>query len=147
MSASINAFANGKAIVMNAGMMTFAASDDELAYVIGHELAHNTQGHIRKTITNLVLTGFATRYTRPFESEADYVGLYYMARAGFNPDGVEDLWRRLARQTLRPVYKAKTHPTFPTRTIRIKATQEEILQKQSQGDPLIPNFKSDKDSS
>ena len=144
MSAAINAYANGKAIVMNAGMMNFAASDDELAYVIGHELAHNTQGHIRKTITNFVLSGFATRYTRPFESEADYVGLYYMARAGYDPEGVEDMWRRLAQQSLRPVYKAKTHPTFPTRTVRIKAARDEITGKQSRGEPLVPNPRSDK---
>ncbi|MEM9600514.1 MAG: M48 family metalloprotease, partial [Pseudomonadota bacterium] len=107
--------------------------------------AHNTMGHIRKVISNLILSGFATRYTRPFESEADYVGLYYMVRAGFEPDGVEEFWRRLADVDPRSVNRAKTHPTFPDRYLRIAAARKEIRDKQAAGEPLMPNFKSDGD--
>ena len=91
------------------------------------------------------LSGFATRYTRPFESEADYVGLYYMVRAGFNPDNVEAFWRRLAEVDPRSVNRAKTHPTFPDRYVRLAAAREEILSKQAAGEPLLPNFKEDDD--
>lgn len=141
MSAAINAYANGKAITVTAGMMNFAASDDELAMIIGHELAHNELGHIRKIITNYALSLGATRYARPFESEADYVGLYYAARAGFNIDNVEDIWRRLARQSARPIARAKTHPAYPDRYVRLRAAREEILQKQEAGEDLVPNRK------
>lgn len=141
-SSAINAFANGRSITVTTGMMDFAKSDDELAMIIGHELAHNTMGHIRKVIGNLILSGFSTRYTRPFESEADYVGLYYMVRAGYNPDEVEELWRRLADVDPRSVNRAKTHPTFPDRYLRIAASRDEIRAKQAAGEPLIPNFKS-----
>lgn len=140
-SAAINAFANGRNITVTTGMMEFTESDDELAMIIGHELAHNTMGHIRKVVGNLILSGFATRYTRPFELESDYVGLYYMVRAGFDPDGVEAFWRRLADVDPRSVNRAKTHPTFPDRYLRIAAARDEINDKQANGAALIPNFK------
>ncbi len=140
MSAAINAYANGKAIIVTSGMMDFVSNDAELAMVIGHELAHNELGHIRKIIGNLLMSGFATRYTRPFESEADYVGLYYAARADYDIDGVEVLWRRLAALSARPIVRAKTHPTFPDRYIRLQAAHAEIKAKKAKGLPLIPNM-------
>lgn len=143
MSSAINAYANGRTIVVTAGMMNFVKSDDELAYIIGHELAHNTQSHIRKSITNYVLSLGGTRYTRIFEQEADYVGLYYMVRAGYDPSQVENLWRRLALQSLRPIGRAKTHPAYPTRSVQIEATRDEIAAKQAQGRPLIPEPKAE----
>ncbi|MEL6686480.1 MAG: M48 family metallopeptidase [Pseudomonadota bacterium] len=142
-SSEVNAYADGRNITMLTGMMEFTQSDDELAFVIGHELAHNTMGHVRKVIGNLILSGFAMRYARPFESEADYVGLYYMVRAGYSPDNVEAFWRRLADIDPRSVHRAKTHPTFPDRYLRLAATREEILSKQAADEPLIPNFKDD----
>ena len=141
MTTAINAYATGKSIIVTAGMMEFARSDDELAMIIGHELAHNELGHIRKIISNLALSGFATRYTRPFESEADYVGLYYAARAGFDIDGVENLWRRLAKRSAVPIVRAKTHPTYPDRFVRLRAARSEIRAKETDGQALIPNMK------
>ena len=138
---TINAYANGRSIVMTSGMMNFAAKDEEIAYIIGHELAHNAMGHIRKVVSNVILSLGATRYTRPFESEADYVGLYYMARAGYNPDNVEDIWRRLAVTNPKSVARAKTHPTYPDRYLAIDAARAEINAKKASGAPLIPNFK------
>ena len=142
-TSTINAYADGRNITMTAGMMNFAKNDDEIALIIGHELAHNTMGHIRKIVANIILTGGATRYTRPFESESDYVGLYYMVRAGFNPEGVEDVWRRLAITNPKSVARAKTHPTYPDRYLSIAAAREEIKAIQAAGEPLIPNFKTD----
>ena len=143
-SSAINAYADGRNITFTTGMMEFVANDDELALIVGHELAHNTMGHIRKAVTNYILSGFATRYTRPFESEADYVGLYYMVRAGFEPTGVEEFWRRLAEVDPRSVNRAKTHPTFPDRYLRIAAARAEIEAKRAAGEPLVPNYKSER---
>ena len=121
--------------------MKFAQSDDELAMIVGHELAHNSMGHIRKIVTNRILSGNATRYTRPFESEADYVGLYYQVRAGYSPDNVEDFWRRLSAVNPRNVTRAKSHPAFPDRFLRLAATREEIEAKQDAKVLLLPNFR------
>ncbi len=140
-SSAVNAYADGRNITVTTGMMGFVENDEELALIIGHELAHNTMGHIRKIIGNLILSGLATRYTRPFESEADYVGLYYSRRAGYRIGGVEDFWRRLAKTEPKNVGKAKTHPTFPDRYLRLAAARAEIKTKEEAGEPLIPNFK------
>jgi len=139
-SLAINAYADGRNITVTSGMMNFAANDDELAMIVGHELAHNTMGHIRKIIGNRILSGNARRFTRPFESEADYVGLYYQVRAGYSPDNVEDFWRRLASISPKSVARAKSHPTFPDRYLRLAAARDEIEAKQKAGDILLPNF-------
>ncbi|WP_371396313.1 M48 family metalloprotease [Fretibacter rubidus] len=140
MSGTVNAYANGRSIRITQGMMKFVKSDAELAMVVGHELAHNTMGHIPKVVKNVILTGFATRYTRPFELESDYVGLYYTARASYSLDNVEDMWRRMALINPRAVARAKTHPTSPDRYLRIALAREEILKKRAAGEPLVPNF-------
>ena len=140
MSNAVNAYANGRSIRITAGMMNFVATDAELALVVGHELAHNTMGHIPKVVKNVILSGFATRYTRPFELESDYVGLYYTARAGYSLDNVEDMWRRMALINPRAVARAKTHPTSPDRYLRIASARSEILQKREASEPLVPNF-------
>ena len=145
-SGVINAYADGRNITVTAGMMDFTQSDEELALIIGHELGHNTMGHIRKILGNYIFSLGGTRYARPFESEADYVGLYYMVRAGYSPNNVEGFWQRLAKVAPRNINRAKTHPTFPDRYLRIQATRKEILAKQAAGQPLLPNFISGSES-
>ena len=140
MSSSINAFATGSSITVTSGMLDFVDGDRELALILGHELAHNTQAHIPKIVRNYVLSLGGTRYARPFESEADYVGLYYMVRAGYAPDGVEAFWRRLALVSPRNTGRAKTHPTTPERFVRIAAARAEIAAKQAAGEVLVPNY-------
>ncbi len=138
-SSAINAWADGKHITVTTAMMDFVRNDRELALVLGHELAHNTMGHIKKAIWNTIISGFATRTTRPFEAEADYVGLYYMARAGYEMDGVEEVWRRLGILFPKSVVRAKSHPVTPERLLAIRMTAREIRAKQKAGAPLLPN--------
>ena len=114
----INAFADGEAVYMMAGMMRFAENDQELALILGHELAHNVEAHISAKKVNATIglvfdllaagAGVNTRgafsqagansYSQDFESEADYVGLYYLARAGIEVDGAAYFWRRMAAE-------------------------------------------------
>lgn len=138
-SGAVNAYATGKSIIVTTGMMDFAKTDEELALVVGHELAHNTMGHVRKIIQNTILSGFAARTTRPFEAEADYVGLYYMARAGYEMGEVEMFWQRLGVQNPKSIVRAKTHPVTPSRLLSIRLTAAEIKRKREAGEPLIPN--------
>lgn len=140
MSGAINAYATGRSIIVTTAMMDFAATDEELALVVGHELAHNTMGHVPKILRNMILSGFATRTTRPFEAEADYVGLYYMARAGYDMEGVEAFWRRLGVQHPKNIVRAKTHPITPSRLLSIRLTAQEIENKRSADQPLVPNI-------
>jgi hypothetical protein len=140
-TSTINAYADGKNITMTAGMMNFVKNDDELALIVGHELGHNTMGHIRKIVGNIIFSLGGTRYTRPFESESDYVGMYYISRAGYSLEGVENFWRRLAVTNPKYIARDKTHPRYPNRYLSIAATRDEIKAKKMAGEPLIPNFK------
>lgn len=138
---TINAYATGRQIIVTSGMMDFT-TDDELALIIGHELGHNTQGHIRKIVQNRILSLGRATFTRQFESESDYVGLYYMARAGYDINTAPQFWRNLAKISIKSLETAKSHPIIPERYVRLRAAIEEIKAKRAAGEPLIPNMKS-----
>lgn len=137
-SPAVNAYATGREIRVTTGMMEFA-NDDEIAIIVGHELGHNELSHIRKIITNRVLSLGAARYTRQFENEADYAGLYYAARAGYEIDNAPELWRRIAKRSLKSIDKPRSHPTTPERFLRLRQTVLEIRLKRESGEDLRPN--------
>src|SRR3989442_12453287 len=56
---SINAGPTSARIVITEGMMRFVRSDDELAMILGHELAHLTLGHVARATVNNTLLGIA----------------------------------------------------------------------------------------
>lgn len=164
----LNAYANGKQIVLYKGMMKFANNDNDLALIVGHEMAHNSMGHIDKKLTNRTIghiggllvdallgsagvhTGGefgnfgaalgANSYSVDFEKEADYVGMYYMARAGFDTSNVANLWRRMAIENPKAINKGYTHPTNPDRYLAIEKTYKEISAKKSNGKKLEPKI-------
>jgi hypothetical protein len=157
----VNAYADGKTINITRGMMRFAADDRELAMVIGHELGHNTMGHIDKKKGNAAIgvifdvlaasRGINTQsafmkagagaYSQDFESEADYVGLYYLARAGYDTEGAADFWRRMAAEhpsSIKGSYSA-THPATTERYLALEKVNGEVKTKLSAGSSLLPN--------
>lgn len=168
----LNAFADGNWIVIPRGMVRFAALDSELALVIGHEMAHNAMGHMDAQQRNqmagaiggalldgllLVATGVQTdaftragasmgaaAYSKGFESEADYVGLYFMARAGYDITDVETFWRRMAAEDPRGITFGSTHPTSAERFVTLAAARDEIRARQLEGASLRPRLKSEK---
>ncbi len=66
----VNAYNNGVAIVLNTGLIKDARDDDEIALVLGHELAHGALHHRTSNIPN--------------EYAADKLGAVYMRKAGYN---------------------------------------------------------------
>ena len=158
---SVNAFANGSQIGITTGMIRFAQKDEQLGLVIAHELGHNIMDHISKLRTNSLLgtivdlaaayygvntqgvfgqTG-ARMYSQEFEAEADYVGIYYMERAGYSIDNVADFWRDMAVEHPGSINQshASTHPATPERFLEINAAIEEIKEKKRLNQQLIPN--------
>jgi predicted Zn-dependent protease len=164
----LNAAADGRRIYLNRGMLRFVRSDEELALVLGHELAHNAMRHVEAMQTNATMgalggavldilaaaggvnTGGAftdaggdigrMMFSREFESEADYVGLYFAARAGFDISNVEHFWRRMAAEHPTSIRLAYTHPTSAERFLTIAAAREEISAKLARNEPLRPNM-------
>jgi predicted Zn-dependent protease len=65
--------------------------------------------------------------------------MYYLARAGYAIEGVEDFWRRMAVENPEMIYVKTTHPTSSSRFVAIVATAKEIQAKRGAGEPLTPN--------
>ncbi|HSI96040.1 MAG TPA: M48 family metallopeptidase [Methylophilaceae bacterium] len=164
-----NAYADGKNIVIYKGMMDFFRTDEEVALVVSHELAHNAMKHIDAKKTNAMVGGLVgllldvaaaaggvntngdfTRlgsnigagvYSVSFEQEADYVGLYFMANAGYKIDDAAGFWRRMATTNSKAITMKSSHPTTPERFIAIESAVDEIKQKLHDGQPLKPELK------
>jgi predicted Zn-dependent protease len=64
-----------------------------------------------------------------FEAEADYVGVYYMARAGYQVDGVEDFWRRFGAEHANAIFVKSDHPAAPARYLAIARARDEVVAK------------------
>lgn len=165
-----NAESGDKGIVINSGIVALAKTDAQLAEVIGHEMAHTNLGHGDKQTVNMYIgyasglavdagvmaggipTGgfFSRQFARSgarafsvqFEREADYVGAYYVARAGYDLTGVEDLWWALGQQSdPNSLRFAKTHPLAPVRFLQMRAVAAEIAGKRDKNLPLVPELK------
>ncbi len=76
--------------------------------------------------------------TRSFEREADYVGLYFLARAGYSIDGVERVFEVLSTVSPRSTYNRLTHPVTPERILAVNATRAEIEAKIAANEELSP---------
>lgn len=152
----INARATGGSIELNRAIVDFCESDTELAFILAHELAHNALRHHRDYVLNylagtaadlaLLFAGIPTpnavgvvntlRPSPDFESEADYVALFLLARMGYDLDGVLDLWPRLAAlqpEKQRHFFFFSTHPDYATRQARLRAAIAQIGRLQAEG--------------
>lgn len=161
-SDAVNAYADGKRIIITKGMMRFAQQDQELALVVAHELGHNLMGHLDKKKTNHMLgtiidlaaavNGINTQgtfanagaraFSQDFEAEADYVALYYMNAAGLPLEGTANFWRQMAAEHPGSIGSnhSASHPATPERFLAISNTIAEIKHKITAGLPLEPNL-------
>ena len=165
----VNAYADGKKIVITKGMLRFAKTENELALVMGHEYAHNLMGHIKAAENNMAIGRFLgvladtlaasqgmrtgstfgnigakagkRSYSREFEKEADYIGLYITAFAGFDIKDAPQFWRRMSLIDDKAIYSATTHPSNPARSIGLQKTVDEIQRKKENGARILPEFK------
>ncbi|BBD80477.1 M48 family metallopeptidase [Aerosticca soli] len=155
-----NAFAlPGGRIGVNLGMFKVATDQDQLAVVLGHELAHVVARHGAERVSDTYAaqaavlagtlyagsrgtdTGYAAAalglgaevgillpFSRVQESEADTLGLRYMAEAGFDPRAAATLWHKMATQggSKLPAFLS-THPSPADREQRLAAEAQQLL--------------------
>ena len=166
---TVNAFTTDDKIVIYSSIVALAHTDAELAVLIGHELAHSNLGHLDKERWNtwlgmaggaavdigILAGGLSTggAFTREFgkagsrafsvefEREADYVGAYYAARAGYDVNGTEEFWRALGQSHPGSIRLATTHPVAPVRFVQMKQVAAEIADKKRRHLPLVPDLK------
>jgi predicted Zn-dependent protease len=143
-SAALGASADGRLISITSALAGFAVSDDELSVLLGHELAHNILKHPQRLKlddwTGRLASGLGLDAPQILasEREADKVGLFLAARAGYDVSIAPSLWSRLARRYGPSAYVTFTHPGAAERTAAAVATVRKIQRLQAAGEPLIP---------
>src|SRR5579872_3202433 len=156
-SDEINAFAlPGGFFYVNSGLILRADEEAELAGVMGHEIAHVAARHGTKTATKGELMQLATipimilvpygaagygiyeglnlaipmsylKFTRDAEKEADYLGLQYMYKAGYDPNAFVSFFEKIeAEERRHPGSIPKVFSTHPPTPDRVQKAQEEI---------------------
>lgn len=163
-----NAYADGDTVHIESRLASDVTNDDDLGFVVAHELAHNILSHVGKSQQNMMagaaaglaveaiiaglgggqMSGEMARmgagmggmsYSQEFEREADYVGMYLLANSGYDLEAGPRIARRIAEQDPRAIRYASSHPSSADRAASLMATIREIQQKLQSGAPLVPN--------
>ncbi len=149
----------GGKVVIYTGILDVAGSEEALAVVMGHEIAHAIarHGNERMSTTILAQVGMASldavlqqkpkmandlmlkavgagtqigmlKFSRNHETEADKMGLIFMAMAGYNPNEAPKFWERMAAiGGQRPPEILSTHPSNERRITELKAFMPEAM--------------------
>ena len=154
-SDDINAFAlPGGFFFVNSGLILASESEAELAGVMAHEIAHVAARHGTRNASKAELTNWLTipliflggpigfgirsaagllipmkflQFNRGAEREADFLGLQYHYKTGYDPQGFVEFFEKIqAREKTRPGTLSKAFSTHPLTPDRIIAAQKEI---------------------
>jgi len=151
----VNAMAlPGGFFYVNSGLILAADEEAEMAGVMSHEIAHVAACHYGREMTRMNLLQIASlpaifmggaigygiyegmglgipltflHFSRTFEAEADYLGVEYMYRAGYDPSAFVSFFEKIqAMEKKKPGTLSKAFDTHPQTPDRIEKSQEEI---------------------
>ena len=151
----VNAMAlPGGFFYVNSGVILAADEEAEMAGVMAHEIAHVAACHYGREMTRANLLQIASipaifmggwlgygiyegmglgipltflHFSRGFEAEADYLGIEYMYRAGYDPSAFVSFFEKIqAMEKKKPGTLSKAFETHPQTPDRIEKSQEEI---------------------
>ena len=143
-SETYNGWADGTTAQLSSAMVDFTQDDDELATVIAHEMSHNILRHrVRLDEAGVSRGLFAqvgrnARLTRATEIEADRLGVYLMARAGFDPHAAARFWDRLLREHGAGILADGTHLGRRKQVALVTGVAQEVDALKAAGKPLMP---------
>lgn len=156
-SEEVNAYCmpGGKIAVYSGIISSLNLTDDELAAVIGHEMAHALREHSREQVSQQIaadqalslisaLAGFSSTqeslagmasqlvmtlpFSRTMETEADIMGMELMARAGYNPEAAINVWKKMEKLGGdAPPELLSTHPSDESRIARLQAELPKVM--------------------
>jgi predicted Zn-dependent protease len=157
-ASEVNAFAlPGGFFYVNSGLLLLADEEAELAGVMAHEVAHVAARHAMRQMTRANLAniasislifvgggiGYAARsaaglalpvtflkFSRGFEEEADYLGLQYMFKTGYDPQSFMAFFEKMqAREKVKPGTLSKIFASHPPIESRMAKTQKQVETK------------------
>jgi len=157
-ASEVNAFAlPGGFFYVNSGLLLAADEEAELAGVMAHEVAHVAARHAVRQMTRANLAniasiplifvgggvGYAARsaagigvpmgfmkFSRGFEAEADYLGLQYLYKTGYDPQSLMSFFEKIqAKEKIKPGTLSKIFASHPPIESRIAKTQKQIETK------------------
>ncbi len=153
-SPTINAFCmpGGKIAFFTGIIDTLKLTDDEIAMIMGHEIAHALREHARERVAKSNITKYGAvavsiflgdaagqlaqvggglyglKFGRNDETEADLVGMEIAARAGYDPRAGISLWEKMSRVGKgQPPQWLSTHPSHTTRIDTIRANLPKVM--------------------
>ena len=155
-SNQINAFCmpGGKIAFYTGILEQLKLTDDEVAMIMGHEIAHALREHARErigksaatnigagvlsqlfglgqvgqTLTNYGAQLLTLQFSREDESESDLVGMELAARAGYDPRAAVSLWQKMGTASKgAPPQWLSTHPSGTTRIAEIEANLPRVM--------------------
>ena len=156
-SKELNAWcmAGGKMAIYTGLLDGLKLSDDEIAAVMGHEIAHALREHARERVSKSMATGlgisvagallgvgqagqdlmgtvakvsFELPNSREHETEADRIGVELAARAGYDPRAAVSLWNKMASQSAgAPPQWLSTHPSHANRQRDLAAYAARVM--------------------
>jgi beta-barrel assembly-enhancing protease len=154
-SEEVNAYAlPGAYLYVNSGLLLFVDNEAELAAVMAHEIAHVAARHATRQMTRSHLFSMASvplvfvtggaglvlqeamdiatplgnhKLSRGFEAEADYLGLEYAYKAGYDPQAFVSFFERVQRsERQKPNIIVRAFSTHPATSGRVRKLQAEI---------------------
>ncbi|MCG2582789.1 M48 family metallopeptidase [Massilia sp. TS11] len=154
-----NTYIDGNRILITRGLMLMAETEAELAFLIAHDMAHNILGHpglqrttstaagmidnlqsLRPDTSMLIGTGGLRPMPEKFDSAADALAIYLLARAGIKPDGMARFFKTLGENYPESVMNGYTHfhPWTASRARALDSALAELKTKQAAAKPLLP---------
>jgi predicted Zn-dependent protease len=168
-SKELNAFCmpGGKIVFYTGILEQLKLSDDEVAMIMGHEMAHALREHARErmgktaatriganllsgllglgnvgdTVLNMGGQLLTLKFSREDESEADLVGMELAARSGYDPRSGVSLWQKMAAANKgAPPQFMSTHPSSSTRIQDIQANLGKVVPLYDRADKPTQRF-------
>mgnify|MGYP003666898302 CR=1 FL=1 len=147
--------AGGKMAIYSGLIEQLELSDDEIAAVMGHEIAHALREHARERVSRSMATGigvslagavlgagqtgtnlmgqvarvtFELPHSRLHETESDRIGVELAARAGYDPRAAVSLWDKMSsRSSGGPPKWLSTHPAHDERQLELRRASERVM--------------------
>lgn len=149
---SVNSWTDGDTVWVTRGMVRFTKSDDELAAVLGHEIAHAYRGHMdylrakqaaalllgvpaaifggqaAGQLVTYIIEASTKKFDRDHEREADLFGLIWVHKAGFDVALAKELFKRMAVEIPETAEAGflSSHPTSAERFVAMDKVAETL---------------------